>query len=125
VADVLAHLRAKGHPMALVTSKYHGLATRVLRHVDFAKHFDVVIGGDSIENPKPHPQPVLRALSDLRHPASDAVFVGDSPHDMHSGNAAGVATAAALWGPFTRDQLAESQPSHWLDGIEGLPALCR
>jgi pyrophosphatase PpaX len=123
VLDVLNELRARGHPMAVVTSKYHALATKVLRHVNFDVHFGAVIGADSIANAKPHPEPVLKALADLKHAAGRAVFVGDSPHDVRSGNAAGIETAAALWGPFTRDHLADATPTHWLPSIDDLPAI--
>jgi phosphoglycolate phosphatase-like HAD superfamily hydrolase len=51
------------------------------------------------------------------------MFVGDSVHDMHAGNAAGVTTVAALWGPFTRDELAPSSPTFYADRVGDLPAL--
>jgi pyrophosphatase PpaX len=123
VADVLTELSARGHPMAIVTSKYHALASKVLRHVKFDAHFGAVVGGDSIANPKPHPEPVLKALADLKHARGRAVFVGDSPHDVRAGNSAGIETAAALWGPFTRDHLTEAAPTHWLSTINDLPAI--
>ena len=43
------------------------------------------------------------------------VYVGDSIHDMRSGRAAGVRTAAVLWGPFGRSHLEEAQPDYWLE----------
>jgi pyrophosphatase PpaX len=42
---------------------------------------------------------------------------------MRAGNSAGVVTVAALWGPFTRAQLAESAPDYYLERIDELPAL--
>jgi pyrophosphatase PpaX len=51
------------------------------------------------------------------------VFVGDSLHDMHSGRAAGTATAAVLWGPFDRAHLEPSTPDHWLETPADLTAL--
>jgi pyrophosphatase PpaX len=63
---------------------------------------------------------VLKAITDLGVGPDRAIFVGDSPHDINSGNAAGVATAACLWGPFTRAQLATASPTHWLDDIHDL-----
>ena len=39
--------------------------------------------------------------------------MGDSPHDVLAGNAAGVATVATLWGPFSREQLAPARPTAW------------
>ena len=42
-------------------------------------------------------------------------YVGDTPSDMRSGRAAGVHTAAALWGPGERSFLATAEPEHWLE----------
>lgn len=123
VTAALADLHRAGHPMAIVTSKFYALANRVLRHVEIAAYFSAVIGGDSIENPKPHPEPVLKALTELGVASDHAFFVGDSPHDMRAGNAAGVATVAALWGPFSREQLVPANPGHWLESIGALSGL--
>ncbi len=120
VPATLAKLHSAGHPMAIVTSKYFALANRVLAHVDCARYFEVVIGGDSIDKPKPDPEPVLLALKRLRVTPRRAMMIGDSPHDIRAGNSAGVATVAAMWGPFTRAQLEPASPTHWLDDIAGL-----
>jgi phosphoglycolate phosphatase-like HAD superfamily hydrolase len=42
---------------------------------------------------------------------------------MQSGRAAGVLTAAALWGPFGRSQLDGAAPDFWLDSPSDLPGL--
>ncbi len=67
----------------------------------------MIVGADEVTHPKPHPEPVLLALDRLGTKANDAVFVGDSRHDIECGQAAGVATAAALWGPFDRAHLED------------------
>ena len=81
------------------------------------------IGADSCTIHKPEAFPVLLALKELGYSSDEAVFVGDSPHDVQSGNAAGVVSVAALWGPFTRQQLAPSSPKEYLADINELPAL--
>ena len=43
--------------------------------------------------------------------------------DMRSGRAAGVDTAAVLWGPFGREDLATTEPTHWLEGPDDLRRL--
>ena len=48
------------------------------------------------------------------------VYVGDSIHDMRSGRAAGVRTAAVLWGPFGRSHLEGAAPDYWLEKPEEL-----
>ena len=51
------------------------------------------------------------------------MFIGDSRHDMECGRAAGVKTAAVLWGPFDRAHLEDLQPDYWLEKPEDLRQL--
>jgi len=68
--------------------------------------------------------PVLHAVERLGARTEDAAFVGDSPHDIVAGNAAGVATVATLWGPFGRAELALARPRAWAASPEDvLPVL--
>jgi pyrophosphatase PpaX len=57
---------------------------------------------------------VLLALDRARAAPALALFIGDSPHDIESGRRAGVMTAAATWGPFTREALEAARPDLWL-----------
>jgi pyrophosphatase PpaX len=123
VCDTVDALAATGHPMAIVTSKSDAMARRGLELVGLLRHFPVIVGFDSCQRHKPDPEPVHLALQRLAHPAGRAVFVGDSVHDVESGNAAGVTSIAALWGPFSRETLLQSSPDHLLDSIRDLPAL--
>lgn len=123
VAETVAVLRRRGHPMAIVTSKAVWLARRGLETVGLGDAFSVIVGCDSCTRHKPDPEPVLLALDQLGCAPDCAVFVGDSVYDVHAGNAAGVTTVAALWGPFSREDLAASNPAHYLERIIELPAL--
>jgi pyrophosphatase PpaX len=123
VVDVVDQLRRAGHPLGIVTSKTGWLAQRGIDNVGLGSHFDVIIGCDTCDKHKPDPGPVLAALGRLAYEPREAVFVGDSIYDMHAGNSAGVTTIAALWGPFTRHDLAASEPRHYLQRISDLPGL--
>jgi pyrophosphatase PpaX len=123
VVETVDALKQRGHPLGIVTSKTGWLARRGLDHVGLTSYFDVIVGCDSCDRHKPDPGPVLFALEKLGYSPDEAVFVGDSIHDMQAGNAAGVETVAALWGPFSREDLAASNPTHFLDKIIDLPSL--
>lgn len=125
VAETVDELRRRGHTLAIVTSKTEALASRGLTHVGIRDRFETIVGCDASSRHKPDPEPVLLALNRLGVAVTEAVFVGDSVHDMEAGNAAGVTTIAALWGPFTREQLAPSKPSHYLERVSELPNLVR
>lgn len=123
VVETVRALHALGHPMGVVTSKLEYGARKSLTWTGIEECFSIVVGIDSTIKHKPHPEPVEYALRHLHCPASRAIFVGDSTHDMLAGNAAHVATAAALWGPFSRAQLETASPRYWLRDIAELPAL--
>ena len=123
VADALTELQQRGHQIGVVTSKSDALAMRGLATSGILGFMDVIVGCDSSTRHKPDPEPVRLALEQLGREPHEAVFVGDSVHDMEAGNAAGVITIAALWGPFDRQTLQVSKPRHYLESIGGLAAL--
>jgi pyrophosphatase PpaX len=125
VAEALSELHRRGHQIGVVTSKSDALAMRGLATSGILGFMDVIVGFDSCTRHKPDPEPVRLALERLGREPHEAVFVGDSVHDMEAGNAAGVITIAALWGPFDRETLSASNPRHYLETISGLPALLR
>src|SRR5207249_5736399 len=115
VVEAVLALRDRGKSLGLVTSKMRSGALRGLRVAGLEDAFRVIVGADEVTHPKPHPEPVLMALERLSAPAAGAVFVGDSRHDLECGRAAGVKTAAVLWGPFDRAHLADLEPDYWLE----------
>lgn len=115
VVDAVREIKAASIQTGLVTSKNRPGALRGLKLVGLEALMDVLVCADEVTNPKPHPEPVEKAVSLLGADPSTTLYVGDSVHDMHSGRAAGVLTAAALWGPFPRSQLEQTQPDYWLD----------
>jgi pyrophosphatase PpaX len=123
VVETVDFIRAAGHPVAVVTSKTGWLAKRGLDHVGLGPHFDVIVGCDICQRHKPDPEPVFIALEKLGYEPRDAAFVGDSIYDIEAGNAAGVTTVAALWGPFSREDLAASRPTFFLERMADLPRL--
>ena len=114
VLDAVRELHTRGVALAVVTSKLHASARRGLELCGLSPFFEVLIGVDDVTEHKPHPAPVLAALAKLDRAANTAVMVGDSPHDLTSGRAAGTRTAAVAWGPFEHAELRATEPDHWI-----------
>jgi pyrophosphatase PpaX len=115
VLEAVREIKAGGRQTGLVTSKNRQGALRGLKLVGLEALLDVLVCADEVSNPKPHPEPVEKAVALLGADPASTVYVGDSIHDMNSGRAAGVKTAAALWGPFKRDHLESTTPDYWLE----------
>jgi pyrophosphatase PpaX len=120
VLGALREIKAAGIQTGLVTSKNRLGALRGLKLVGLEALMDVLVCADEVSNPKPHPEPVEKAVALLGADPASTVYVGDSVHDMHSGRAAGVKTAAALWGPFGRSHLESASPDYWLETPDDL-----
>lgn len=112
--EAVRSLHARGVRLAVVTSKRRYGAERGVRMCGLEDVLTVLVCPEDTERAKPDPQPVHHALSRLGVEPENAWFVGDSPHDLEAGRAAGVRTAAATWGPFEHDVLARCRPDAWL-----------
>jgi pyrophosphatase PpaX len=123
VVDTVKFLRAAGHEIAIVTSKSEALAMRGLVHVGLASSMDTIVGCDASSRHKPDPEPVRIALQRLGCRPEDAVFIGDSVHDIFAGNAAGVRTVAALWGAGRREEMEAGTPHVWMDRVRDVRVL--
>lgn len=88
--ELIGALRATGIPIALVTMSIRRMALQVAAAVgDDA--FDVVIAGDDVEHPKPHPEPYLLAAERLGVPIGDCIALEDSQFGLTSAIASGAA----------------------------------
>ncbi|MFM9013601.1 MAG: HAD-IA family hydrolase [Gemmatimonadota bacterium] len=124
--ETIRALHTDGQALGIVTSKLEVGARRSLALIGVESCFGVVVGIDATARHKPDPEPVRFALRALDEPAPRrAVFIGDSTHDMHAGRAAGVHTAAALWGPNSREALAPTRPDHWLAAYDDVRTVVR
>jgi pyrophosphatase PpaX len=123
VAEAVRAIRRTGRSAGLVTSKNRRGALRGLRLVGLEDAMDVLVCADDVVNPKPHPEPVEKAVRLLGADPTSTVYAGDSIHDLHSGRGAGVWTAAVLWGPFSRRQLEPAEPDFWIERPEELLSL--
>ena len=123
VRELVSGIRGRGIRTGVVTSKNREGTTRGLALVGLEADIEVLVCADDVTNPKPHPEPVERAVAALSADPATTIFVGDSIHDLNSGRAAGVLTGAVLWGPFGRAELAPAEPDFWLETPSQLQTL--
>lgn len=107
-------LAERGILLAIVTSKHREATLRGMDLCGLTDRFGVIVTPEDVTQPKPHPEPVTHALDVLGADAAETLFIGDSPHDIAAGRAAGVRTGAALWGPFPEEALRAERPDHLL-----------
>ena len=85
----LDRLAAAGMPMAVVTNKAARFTLALLERIGLRSCFKAVVSGDTLAVRKPDPEPVRHACRQLGVSPSDALFIGDSRHDVEAGLGAG------------------------------------
>lgn len=123
IKELLSEIHSDGHALGLVTSKGKEMTLRSLQHVGIQQLFQTIVTVDRTTRHKPEPEPVQLALSELGIAPELALFAGDSPHDINSGNAAGVTTIACLWGPFSTAELEPAAPGRIAHDVAELRSL--
>lgn len=91
--ELLRDLRESGIPTALVTMSLRRMALNVVELIDF-EAFDLVVAGDDVDNPKPHPEPYLQAAALLDVDIAEVLVIEDSPTGVRAGLASGAVTLA-------------------------------
>jgi len=119
----LEHLKALGHPMAMVTNKPTAPTAVVVSHFGLDRFFEVVICGDTMPHSKPHPEPVLEACRRLDRAPNTTIMIGDSPSDLIAGRKAGCQQALGVtWGYRSAAQLAQCPNDGLFDSFSGVVA---
>jgi 2-phosphoglycolate phosphatase len=94
----LATLEQQGRRWGIVTNKVARFTDPLVRALGLAKRAACVVSGDTASHAKPHPAPLLHALSACRTEAARAIYVGDDVRDVQAGRAAGMLTVVAGYG---------------------------
>ena len=81
VRTALETLHNDGHALGLCTNKPIDPTREILAHFDLTDIFSAVLGGDSLANRKPHPDPLLATFKALGAPG---IYVGDSEVDAET-----------------------------------------
>lgn len=116
-AELLAACRGAGIALACVTNKPYAPARALLADMAILEPFDLLLGGDSLANKKPHPGPLQHCLRHFGVAPGEALMVGDSRNDVEAARAARVPCVALPWGYNHGEPIEACQPDWLLEGL--------
>lgn len=116
VFETLKIIKEKGIKQAAVTSRRKITSISLLQMNGLAEFFDLIVSEEDTKNNKPHPEPLLFALSKLQVLPADSLMVGDSNQDILAGKSAGAKTIAVTYG-FKGRGIVDSDPDYLIDNI--------
>ncbi|MFP5504705.1 MAG: HAD-IA family hydrolase [Gammaproteobacteria bacterium] len=95
---VLETLERRGLNWGVVTNKPAWLTEPLLQELGLYGRAAAVVSGDTLNERKPHPAPMLLACERAGSQARECLYVGDAQRDIEAGHNAGMATLVALFG---------------------------
>jgi len=101
--EVLLTLEQQQIPWGVVTNKPGWLTDPLMMELGLDKRSAITISGDTTEQKKPHPLPLITAAEHINTDCEGCLYVGDDPRDIEAGNAANMTTVIALYGYITDD----------------------
>lgn len=113
---------APHYTLALCSNKPRALIDPILQHLNWHSYFNLILGGDSLKERKPHPAPLLYICQHLNHPPKQTYLIGDSENDLIAGQRAHIDTLALTHGYHHGTPLSQHHPKAQFDTLQHLTA---
>lgn len=114
IPTVLSGLRARSIRWGIVTNKPAFLTDPLIAKLGLTYAPTCVVSGDTTQNRKPHPEPMLHACAVANARPSECLYVGDAERDIQAGRQASMQTLVALYGYIGENET----PAQW--GADGM-----
>lgn len=96
--ELLQRLEEHQVPWGIVTNKQKRFTNPLTKRMGLFQRAHCVVSGDTTPFAKPHAEPVLHAARIAKVNPQQSIYIGDDIRDIVSGKAAGMQTAAAIYG---------------------------
>ncbi|PHQ56495.1 MAG: hydrolase [Sulfurimonas sp.] len=109
--------------IGIVTTKTGKYSQVIMEHFGIMDYFKVLIGREHVENPKPHEEPILKALSSFDTYGKEIWMIGDTKLDLISAKNAEVNSIGVLSGYGSQSTLEEHTNIVVKDALEAIKYL--
>lgn len=106
---ILEIIENSGLNWGVVTNKPAWLTEPLMEALALSQRASCIVSGDTLDERKPHPAPLLHACELAGSKAKECLYVGDAERDIIAGNRAGMTTLVALFGYLDETD----QPEQW------------
>jgi phosphoglycolate phosphatase len=94
--------------MSVATNKPSYFAWRLLEGLLVRRYLTTVLGPDLVQNRKPHPEMVIKAMAKMTVAARETLYVGDMEIDVETARRAGIPVAVVPTGSRTEEALRQT-----------------
>lgn len=110
--ELLHELEARNINWGVVTNKPGWLTNPLLDALSLTSRAITIVSGDTLEQRKPHPAPILHACNQAGSKAGECIYVGDAERDIEAGNRAGMLSIVALFGYISESDTPDNWGAH-------------
>ena len=107
--ELLQQLESNNINWGVVTNKPGWLTEPLLDALNLTTRAATIVSGDTLEQRKPHPAPILHACEEAGSKAEECIYIGDAARDIEAGNRAGMHSIIALFGYISESDT----PDNW------------
>lgn len=109
--------------IGIVTTKTGKYSQVLMEHFEIMEYFKVLIGREHVQNPKPHAEPILKALESFDTKGKEIWMIGDTKLDLLSAQNAGVNAVGVLSGYDDKKTLEHYTEHIYEDALEAVEFL--
>jgi phosphoglycolate phosphatase len=120
VREGLDYLTQAGYRLGCVTNKARQFTEPLLKDLGVFDRFAIVVSGDTLEQKKPHPAPLLYAAEFFKVDPKRALMVGDSISDVKAARAAGFTIACVPYGYNHGEDIRSAGPDLVIENLAAL-----
>ncbi|MCK9374214.1 MAG: HAD family hydrolase [Sulfuricurvum sp.] len=91
--------------LGIVTTKTGRYSRELMEYFGVMEYFEVLIGREDVENPKPHPEPIYKALEAMGRVDEEVWMIGDTRLDIEASHRAGIESVAVTSGYDNAEEL--------------------
>lgn len=117
VREGLDYLKDAGYSLGCVTNKAAQFTEPLLKDLGIYDYFEIVVSGDTLEQKKPHPAPLLHAAEFFKVEPAQALMVGDSISDVKAARAAGFSIACVPYGYNHGEDIRVAKPDLLIENL--------
>jgi len=109
--------------LGIVTTKTGKYSQVLMEHFGLMDKFDVLIGREHVQNPKPHAEPINKALQSFDTNNKEIWMIGDTQLDLLSAKNAGIHSIGVLSGYDKEETLKKFTNMIFCDSLEAVKYL--
>lgn len=113
--DIIAFLHDANYKLGIVSNNSRETVDFGLNQLKMDKLFEVIVTSDDVNEKKPSPEGLFKAMALLRANPEECIFIGDSANDILAGNRAGIESALVGWSLMEPQQIENLEPDYIIE----------